>query len=95
MVPRPNLPSVRTCALELSRMLSIVRGFELQQEAFGPTRLEFCSWIERMRTSPESATVFRNLRAGAALEVREGLAVEPDGSFVPRIGLFWARAPAT
>ncbi len=69
-------------------------GFELQQEAFWPTRLEFRSWIERMRTPPESAAVIRNLLAGAALEVREGLAVEPDGSFVPRTGLFWARAPA-
>jgi ubiquinone/menaquinone biosynthesis C-methylase UbiE len=67
-------------------------GFELQQQAFWPTRMEFDSWTERMRTPPASVTAIRALLAGAAREVREGLAVEPDGSFTPTTGLFLAAA---
>jgi ubiquinone/menaquinone biosynthesis C-methylase UbiE len=68
-------------------------GFELQQEEFWRTRIEFGSWIARMRTPPESARMIRTLLEGSAREVQEALAVEPDGSFVPRTGLFRARAP--
>ena len=74
------------------RSMLQIAGWELQQEAFWATRLEFGSWIGRMRTPPEIAALIRNLLAGAAGEVREGLAVEPDGSFTPRTGLFWGRA---
>jgi len=70
-------------------------GFELQQEAFWPTRMQFGSWVERMRTAPESVTAIRTLLANAAQQVRAALAVEADGSFVPQTGLFWARAPAS
>lgn len=68
-------------------------GFELQQEAFWRTRMQFSSWVERMHTAPESVAVIRTLLANAAEEVRMGLAVESDGSFVPHTGLFWARVP--
>ena len=68
-------------------------GFELQQEAFWPTRMQFSSWVERMHTAPASVAVIRTLLANAAEEVRMGLAVEADGSFVPHTGLFWARVP--
>jgi SAM-dependent methyltransferase len=83
---------VRDYAPSQWRSMLRCAGFELQQEAFWRTRIEFGSWIERMRTPPESAATIRTLLAGAALEVREGLAVEPDGSFVPKTGLFWLRA---
>jgi ubiquinone/menaquinone biosynthesis C-methylase UbiE len=66
-------------------------GFALQQEFSWPTRLEFGSWVERMRTPAANVAAIQNLLAGASQEVRAGLAVEPDGSFVPRTGLFWAR----
>lgn len=66
-------------------------GFELQREEYWPTRMEFISWVERMQTPPESRAAIRSLLGGAAREVREGLAVEPDGSFVPSTGLFCAR----
>jgi ubiquinone/menaquinone biosynthesis C-methylase UbiE len=69
-------------------------GFELQQDAFWPTRMDFGSWVERMRTPPASVAAIRGLLAGAAYEVREGLAVESDGSFTPRTGLFWGRVQA-
>jgi len=67
-------------------------GFDLHHEASWPTRLEFGSWIARMRTPPDVVEVIRTLLVNAAAEVRAGLAVEPDGSFVPLTGLFWARA---
>jgi hypothetical protein len=70
-------------------------GFALQQEAFWPTRMQFSTWVERMRTAPASVAAIRTLLANAAQEVRVGLAVEPDGSFVPQTGLFWARVPAS
>jgi ubiquinone/menaquinone biosynthesis C-methylase UbiE len=65
-------------------------GFTLQHEAFWMTRLEFSSWTERMRTPPASVAAIRSLLAGASTEVRSGLAVEEDGSFVARTGLFVA-----
>ncbi|MEO6187134.1 MAG: class I SAM-dependent methyltransferase [Steroidobacteraceae bacterium] len=70
-------------------------GFDVQREAFWPTRLQFSSWVERMQTAPVSVAVIRTLLADAAQEVRTGLGVEPDGSFIPHTGLFWARAAAT
>jgi SAM-dependent methyltransferase len=65
-------------------------GFELQYEASWPTRMEFASWVERMRTPPIAVQAIRGLLAGASAEVRAGLAVEDDGSFVPRTGLLRA-----
>jgi ubiquinone/menaquinone biosynthesis C-methylase UbiE len=69
-------------------------GFELQQEFFWQTRLEFSPWIDRMRTPPARVAAIRDLLASASGEVRAGLAVEADGSFVARTGLFWARPAA-
>jgi|SRR5579883_2331774 len=59
-----------------------------------PTRLEFASWTERMRTPADRVAVIRSLQDGAPREVREALAIEPDGSFTIRTGLFWLRKPA-
>lgn len=67
-------------------------GFEVQSDFFWPTRMEFRSWVERMRTPDSSAAVIRTLLAAAAQEVQRGLSIEPDGSFTPATGLFWARA---
>jgi SAM-dependent methyltransferase len=74
------------------RSMLAAAGFDLHHEASWPTRLEFGSWIERMRTPPDVAAVIRTLLVSASAEVRTALAVEPDGSFVPLTGLFWARA---
>jgi ubiquinone/menaquinone biosynthesis C-methylase UbiE len=68
-------------------------GFALQQEVCWPTRMEFSSWVERMGTPPASVAAIRNLLANASSEVRAGLCVETDGSFVPRTGLFIAKVP--
>jgi ubiquinone/menaquinone biosynthesis C-methylase UbiE len=68
-------------------------GFVLQREAFWTTRLEFSSWTQRMHTPPASVAAIRRLLAEASGEVRSGLAVEEDGSFAPRTGLFCAKVP--
>jgi SAM-dependent methyltransferase len=85
---------VRDYSLSQWRGLLHEAGFELQHEAFWPTRLEFASWVERMRTPPVAVAAIRALLAGASREVRAGLAVEEDGSFMPRTGLFRARPAA-
>lgn len=61
------------------------------ESAEWPTRLEFASWVERMRTPADRVAVIRSLQDGAPREVREALAIEPDGSFTIRTGLFWLR----
>lgn len=58
-----------------------------------PTRLEFSSWVERMRTPADRVAVIRSLQEGAPAEVREALAIATDGSFTIRTGLFWLRKP--
>ncbi|MGC1456914.1 MAG: class I SAM-dependent methyltransferase, partial [Steroidobacteraceae bacterium] len=55
------------------------------------TRLEFTSWIERMRTPQALVTAIRLLQAGAPVEVQRALTIEPDGSFTARTGLIWGR----
>lgn len=59
-----------------------------------PTRLEFASWVERMRTPADRVAVIRSLQDGAPREVREALTIEPDGSFTIRTCLFWFRKSA-
>ncbi|HEV2441943.1 MAG TPA: methyltransferase domain-containing protein [Steroidobacteraceae bacterium] len=58
------------------------------------TRLDFASWVERMRTPADRVAVIRSLQEGAPREVREALAIEADGSFTIRTGLFWLRRGA-
>lgn len=59
-----------------------------------PLRLDFASWVERMRTPADRVAVIRSLQEGAPREVREALAIESDGSFTIRTGLFWLRKEA-
>lgn len=56
-----------------------------------PTRLEFPSWVARMGAPPDRVAVIRGLQEIAPREVREALAIEADGSFTIRTGLFWLR----
>lgn len=63
------------------------------EHAEWPTRLEFGSWVERMRTPADRVAVIRSLQEGAPAEIREALRIEADGSFTIRTGLFWLRKP--
>jgi ubiquinone/menaquinone biosynthesis C-methylase UbiE len=57
-------------------------------------RLDFASWVARMRTPPELVTAIRALQAAMADDVRRHFAVEADGSFVIDVALFAFTKPA-
>ncbi len=77
---------------EWRSLLQLAGLIELEYEHW-PTRLEFATWAERMRTPTDRVAVIRSLQDGAPQEVREALAIEPDGSFTISTGLFWLRKP--
>jgi SAM-dependent methyltransferase len=56
-------------------------------------RLDFATWIARMRTPPVMEAAIRALQAAASAEVRSHFAIEPDGSFVIDVALFAFSAP--
>jgi ubiquinone/menaquinone biosynthesis C-methylase UbiE len=64
------------------------------QQAQWPLRLEWTSWVERMRAPPSHVSMIRELQRGAAREVHDALALEADGSFRIQVGSFWARKSA-
>lgn len=78
---------------EWRSLLRSARLIELEHAEWA-TRLEFASWVERMRTPAERVAVIRSLQEGAPQEVREALQIEAGGSFTIRTGLFWLRKPA-
>ncbi len=82
---------VRNRSVSQWRALLETAGFADIEHAHWPLRLEFSSWVGRMRTPPERAAVIRELQRGAAREVHDALAFGPDGSFTLQVGSFWAR----
>ncbi|HEY6453846.1 MAG TPA: class I SAM-dependent methyltransferase [Steroidobacteraceae bacterium] len=68
-------------------------GFNGIEHRTWMTRLEFRPWVERMRTPQALISAIRLLQTGAPAEVQRALNIEADGSFTPRTGMFWARAP--
>jgi ubiquinone/menaquinone biosynthesis C-methylase UbiE len=68
-------------------------GLAELEHAQWPTRLEFASWVQRMRTPADRVAVIRSLQDGAPREVRQALQIEADGSFTIQTGLFWLRKP--
>ena len=79
-----------------SEWRSLLESAGLAEEEYRewPTRLEFSSWIARMRTAADRVAAIRGLQQAAPREVREALAIEADGSFTIRTGLFWVRKAA-
>jgi hypothetical protein len=78
---------------EWQRLLEEAGLLDIQQAQW-PLRLEWMSWVERMRTPPSRVSVIRELQRGAAREVHDALALEADGSFRIQVGSFWARKSA-
>lgn len=70
------------------------QGFEVEHAADWPLRLDFVPWVERMQTPPAKTAMLRTLQREAPAEVQQALAIEPDGSFTARTGLFVAKTPA-
>lgn len=67
------------------------QAFEVEHTADWPLRLAFAPWVERMQTPPDRIAMLRTLLREAPAEVADTLAIEPDGSFTVRTGLFVAR----
>ncbi len=82
---------VRNRSASQWRAVLAAAGFRDVQEMQWLLRLQFAAWIERMRTPESRVKVIRELQGSAAREVQEALAIEADGSFTVRTGLFWAR----
>lgn len=55
-------------------------------------RMDYPSWIARMRTPPHFAAAIRAVQEAAPQEVREHYAIEPDGSFMLDVMMIEARA---
>lgn len=66
-------------------------GIELLAHHSWPLRLEFASWVSRMRTPPEKVAMLRQLQQEAPQEVANALQLEADGSFTASTGLWWGR----
>lgn len=66
-------------------------GWKAREFHNWPLRLEFDSWVGRMRVEESRAQLLRQMLVEAPAEVRLGLAIEADGSFTARVGLFVAR----
>ncbi len=94
-------------AVELLRDPSHVRNYTagewiaaLNRAGFAVTgmrtfrlRLEFATWIARMRTPEDNARAIRALQTGAAAEIKSHFAIESDGSFLLDTMLIEATAP--
>ncbi|MEF7614315.1 methyltransferase domain-containing protein [Aquincola sp. MAHUQ-54] len=81
---------VRNRDLAQWRALLAAEGFTLAHEARWPLRLQFTTWIERMRTPAAKAEVIRTLQREAPAEVKAALRIEGDGSFTATTGLLLA-----
>lgn len=67
-------------------------GFAVTEATSWRLRMDYETWVERMRTSPTHRAAIRSLQAGASQEVRERLGIEPDGSFMLDVAMIVARA---
>lgn len=72
------------------RALIADAGFDLRETASHAVRLEFPSWVARMRTPAEEVTAIRRLQQRAPRQVAEHLGFEADGTFTVHAGLFLA-----
>ncbi|MCJ2140736.1 class I SAM-dependent methyltransferase [Methylobacterium sp. E-066] len=66
---------------EWRRMLEIA-GFVPGEALASRPRMEYASWIARMRTPEVNAAAIRALQASAPVEVAAHFAIEADGSFL-------------
>lgn len=72
---------------------AVVRaGFTVQRVRRHRIRIDFGTWIERMRTPAPMVAAIHALQAAASDEVRAYFAVEPDGSFLLDVMMLEATA---
>jgi len=63
-------------------------GFVVQATRRHRLRMDFASWIARMRTPEVMANAIRALQAAVAEPVRRHFSIEPDGSFMIDVATF-------
>ncbi|WP_434634871.1 class I SAM-dependent methyltransferase [Chromobacterium sp. CV08] len=66
-------------------------GFGLERAERRKLRLEFDSWVERMRTPPTMREAIRELQRQMGSEVRDYFDIGADGSFSSDVLVLWAR----
>ncbi|MGZ6363861.1 MAG: class I SAM-dependent methyltransferase [Ktedonobacterales bacterium] len=76
--------------------LGMLHAARLEGEVAGtwPLRMQFDSWVARMRTPLDQVAAIRNAIDQAPQEVRKALAVEADHSFTVEVALIIGRKPA-
>lgn len=84
---------VRDYALSQWRTMLGAAGFAVGAARCHRIRLEFESWIARMRTPPEHVAAIRSLQDDAPEPVRRHFEIEPDGSFSADVALIEAARP--
>ncbi|QIH09226.1 MULTISPECIES: class I SAM-dependent methyltransferase [unclassified Pseudomonas] len=65
-------------------------GLQARSSARQRLRLEFSSWVERMRTPEPLRVAIRQLQQAMGNEVREYFQIEADGSFSTDVLVLWA-----
>jgi ubiquinone/menaquinone biosynthesis C-methylase UbiE len=83
---------VRNASLDEWQAALASNGFVVDGVTRYRLRLEFASWIARMRTPDVHVAAIRSLQARAAAEVRDYFAIEADGSFTVDTVLIAAHA---
>jgi SAM-dependent methyltransferase len=69
-------------------------GLEVVASGSHRLRMEFSSWVARMRTPAPLVTAIRAIQAAVSPEVRKAFAFEEDGSFTIDVSTFEARRPS-
>ena len=82
---------VRNASLNEWRTTLAALGFEIGEVAAYRLRLEFATWIARMRTPDAHVAAIRSLQSRAPAEVREYFEIGDDGSFTVDTALLVAR----
>jgi ubiquinone/menaquinone biosynthesis C-methylase UbiE len=72
---------VRNASMDEWRAALTVAGFAVGEAARYRLRLDFATWVERMKTPPAHIAAIRSLQARAGSEVRDYFDIEDDGSF--------------
>lgn len=66
-------------------------GLRIDGHVLQRLRLEFGSWVERMRTPDALRVAIRQLQAAVGAEVRAYFEIEEDGSFSTDVIVLWCR----
>lgn len=82
---------VRNASLREWKQGMAESGFDVVDTTSFRLRLEFASWIERMRTPPAHVAAIRSLQQLASAEVADYFALEEDGSFTVDTAVIVAR----